>query len=186
VSVLGTVGQTVLWSSSSWDLDDGGAGPRAGLTQLFGAGSPLDQFDCGTVPGWKISCSGRIFQEWRQLSDAIAVPSTNALKISSWHRIRVARSAELRWRLGGKASTFPHSNLLNVQTESRNDQPSKRPRDTNQLAKSIIDIATKTKNLDDDGPLQDMKLPHHADEGSRPSRAASLRSKRPRVADPEA
>jgi hypothetical protein len=44
-----------------------------------------------------------------------------------------------------------------------------RPRDTNQFAKSIIDIATKTKNLDDDGPLQDMKLPHHTDEGARPS-----------------
>jgi hypothetical protein len=62
----------------------------------------------------------------------------------------------------------------------------KRPRDTNQFAKSIIDIATKTKNLDDDGPLQDMKLPHHTDEGARPSRATALRSKRPRVADPEA
>jgi hypothetical protein len=101
---------------------------KVGLTSDFpkpsAPGSPLGQFDSGRVPGWKIGCSGRIFREWRQLSNAIAVPSTNALKISSWHRIRVARSArsaELRWRRGGKASTFPHSNLLNVQTESRND-----------------------------------------------------------------
>ena len=56
------------------------------------------------------------------MSDAIAVPSTNVLKKSSCYRIRVARSArsaELRWRRGGKASTFPHSNLSNVQAEGR-------------------------------------------------------------------
>jgi hypothetical protein len=32
---------------------------------------------------WKTGGSGRIFREWRQLSDAIAAPSTNALKQSS-------------------------------------------------------------------------------------------------------
>ena len=49
-------------------------------------------------------------------------PSTNALKQSSWYRIRVtrsARSAGLRWSRGGTAPTFPHSNLSNVQIEGR-------------------------------------------------------------------
>jgi hypothetical protein len=35
------------------------------------------------VSHWKMGGSGRIFREWRQLSDAIAAPSTNALKQSS-------------------------------------------------------------------------------------------------------
>jgi hypothetical protein len=34
-------------------------------------------------------CRRRIFREWRQLSDAIAALSTNALKQSSWYRTRV-------------------------------------------------------------------------------------------------
>ena len=34
---------------------------------------------------------------------------------------RSARSAELLYNGGGKAPTFPHTNLLNVQRESRND-----------------------------------------------------------------
>ena len=42
---------------------------------------------------WKMGGPGRIFREWRQLSDAIAAPSTNALKQSSWYRIRVTRPA---------------------------------------------------------------------------------------------
>jgi hypothetical protein len=50
-------------------------------------------FDYGRLPGWKIGDSRRIFRAWRQLSDAIAVPSTDALKQSSCCRIRVARSA---------------------------------------------------------------------------------------------
>ena len=46
-----------------------------------------------SVPGWKIEGQGRIFVGWRQLSNAIAAPSTDALKRSSWYRIRVTRSA---------------------------------------------------------------------------------------------
>src|SRR6266478_530781 len=68
------------------------------------------------------ACRRGIFRGWRQLSDAIAAPSTNALKQSSWYRIRVtrsARSAGLRWSRGGTAPTFPHSNLSNVQIEGR-------------------------------------------------------------------
>src|SRR5882672_3899637 len=79
-------------------------------------------FDCGGPTHWKTGGSGRIFREWRQLSDAIAAPSTNVLKQSSWYRIRVtrsARSAGLRWSRGGTAPTFPHSNLSNVQIEGR-------------------------------------------------------------------
>jgi hypothetical protein len=56
------------------------------------------------------------------LSDAIAAPSTDARKKSSWYRIRVtrsARSAGLRWSRGGTAPTFPHSNLSNVRIEGR-------------------------------------------------------------------
>jgi hypothetical protein len=34
-------------------------------------------------------CRRRIFREWRQLSDAIAALSTNALKQSSWYRTPV-------------------------------------------------------------------------------------------------
>jgi hypothetical protein len=84
----------------------------------------VGQFDCGRVPGWKTDGSWRIFGGWRQLFNAIAAPSTDALKRSSWYRIRVTRSARcagLRWNRGRKAPTFPHTNLLNVQTESRND-----------------------------------------------------------------
>jgi hypothetical protein len=53
------------------------------------------RFQTETLPvrGWKTDGPGRIFREWRQLSDAIAAPSTNALKQSSWYRIRVTRSA---------------------------------------------------------------------------------------------
>jgi hypothetical protein len=40
-----------------------------------------------------IEGQGRIFVGWRQLSNAIAAPSTDALKRSSWYRIRVTRSA---------------------------------------------------------------------------------------------
>ena len=43
--------------------------------------------------GVDLACRGGIFRGWRQLSDAIAAPSTNALKQSSWYRIRVTRSA---------------------------------------------------------------------------------------------
>jgi hypothetical protein len=39
--------------------------------------------DCGRLKHWKMGGSGRIFREWRQLSDAIAAPSTNELKQSS-------------------------------------------------------------------------------------------------------
>jgi len=90
-------------------------------------GTPNDcrgRFDCRRPPHWKTGGSGRIFREWRQLSDAIAAPSTNALKQSSWYRKRVtrsARSAGLRWSRGGIAPTFPRSNLSNAQTESRHD-----------------------------------------------------------------
>jgi hypothetical protein len=44
-------------------------------------------------------CRRRIFREWRQLSDAIAALSTNALKQSSWYRTPVThpvKSAGLR------------------------------------------------------------------------------------------
>jgi hypothetical protein len=51
---------------------------------------------CGRLTHWKTGGPGRIFREWRQLSDAIAAPSTDALKQSSWYRIRVTRSAGLR------------------------------------------------------------------------------------------
>jgi hypothetical protein len=81
----------------------------------------VGQFDCGRLPGWKMGGSGRIFRAWRQLSDAIAAPSINALKQRYWYRKRVtrsARSAGPRWSRGGKAPTFPHSSLSNVQTES--------------------------------------------------------------------
>ena len=53
----------------------------------------VGQFDCGRVPGWKIDGPKRIFPGWRQLCNAIAAPSTDALKRSSWYRIRVMRSA---------------------------------------------------------------------------------------------
>src|SRR6266566_7361979 len=78
----------------------------------------VGRFDCGRVSGWKIDGPKRIFVEWRQLCNAIAAPSTDALKRSSWYRIRVtrsARSAGLRWSRGGIAAAFQHTNLLNVQ-----------------------------------------------------------------------
>jgi hypothetical protein len=43
--------------------------------------------------GVELACRRGIFREWRQLSGAIAAPSTNALKKSSWYRTRVTRSA---------------------------------------------------------------------------------------------
>ena len=61
--------------------------------------------------------------KWRQLCNAIAAPSTDALKRSSWYRTRVtqsARSAELPSNRGWKAPTFPNTNSSNV-LESRND-----------------------------------------------------------------
>ena len=94
------------------------------------------QFDCGRIPGWKRGGSGRIFRGWRQLFNAIAAPSTDALKRSSWYRIQVtrsARSAGRRWSRGGIAPTFPHTNLLNVQTESRNDEPPQTPQRPQQV-----------------------------------------------------
>ena len=59
---------------------------------------------------------------------------------------RSARSAGPRWNRGRKAPTFPHTNLLNVhrQNAGKTSHP-KRPRDPNQLAKSIIDIALDRK-----------------------------------------
>ena len=73
-----------------------------------------------------------IFRNGDNCSMQIAAPSTDALKRSSWYRIRVtqsARSAGLRWNRGEKAPTCLPSNLLNVQTESLNDSPAGRPRD---------------------------------------------------------
>jgi hypothetical protein len=107
--------------------------------------------------------SERIFRGWRQLFNAIAAPSTDALKRSSWHRIRVtrsARSAGLRWSRGKKAPTFPHTSLLNVhrQKAGMTSHP-KRPRDPNQLAKSIIDIATAQKPDRDPTPEEQGKDP---------------------------
>jgi hypothetical protein len=70
--------------------------------------------------------SERTLAGWRQLFNAIAVPSTDALKKSSWYRIRVtrsARSAGLRWSLGRKTPTSHNTNLSNIQPESRNDYP---------------------------------------------------------------
>jgi len=75
------------------------------------------QFENGRVPGWKTGGSGRIFRGWRQLFNAIAAPSTDALKRSSWYRKQVmqsAQSAALRWNRGWSPPTFPHTNLLNV------------------------------------------------------------------------
>jgi len=43
----------------------------------------VDQFDCGGGFPLVSECRRRIFREWRQLSDAIAALSTNALKQSS-------------------------------------------------------------------------------------------------------
>jgi len=90
-------------------------------------GMPNDcRFDCRRPPHWKTAGSRRILREWRQLSDAIAAPSSNALKQSSWSRKRVtrsARSAGLRWSRGGTAPMFPHSNLSNVRTERRHETP---------------------------------------------------------------
>jgi hypothetical protein len=40
-------------------------------------------FGCGRIVNWKTDSPKRIFREWRQLSDAIAAPSTNALMQSS-------------------------------------------------------------------------------------------------------
>ena len=45
-------------------------------------------------PGWKIDGPKRIFAGWRQLCNAIAAPSTDAPKRSSWYRKRVTRSAQ--------------------------------------------------------------------------------------------
>jgi len=39
----------------------------------------VDQFDCGGGFPLVSECRSRIFREWRQLSDAIAALSTNAL-----------------------------------------------------------------------------------------------------------
>jgi hypothetical protein len=55
------------------------------------------------------------------LFNAIAAPSIDALKRSSWYRIRVTRSARsvgLRSNRGRKAPTFPHTSLLNVRQRS--------------------------------------------------------------------
>ena len=74
------------------------------------------------LQGWKIGQRRRISLRWRQLFNAIAAPSTDALKRSSWCRIRVTRSArcaELRWNRGWKRPTFPHTNLLNVRIDNR-------------------------------------------------------------------
>src|SRR5438445_1954707 len=75
------------------------------------------QFDYGSVPDWKWGGSGRIFWGWRPLFNAIAAPSTDALKRSSWYRKRVTRSAQSaaqRWNRGWSPTTFPHTNLLNA------------------------------------------------------------------------
>jgi hypothetical protein len=53
---------------------------------IHGASHPtpvVDQFDCGGGFPLVSECRRRIFREWRQLSDAIAALSTNALKQSS-------------------------------------------------------------------------------------------------------
>lgn len=73
---------------------------------------------CGRLfEDWKIGDARRIIRRCRQLFNAIAAPSTDALKRSSWCRTRVtrfARSAERRWNRGWKAPTFPNMSLLNV------------------------------------------------------------------------
>ena len=75
--------------------------------------------------------------KWRQLCNAIAAPSTDALKRSSWCRKRVtrsARSAAQRWNRGWKPTMFPHTNLLNVRRQKvgMTSHPI-RPRDPNQI-----------------------------------------------------
>jgi hypothetical protein len=62
------------------------------------------------------------------LFNAIAAPSIDAPKRSSWCRIRVtrsARSAEPRWNRGRKAPTFRFTNLLNALIRGWNDQRGK-------------------------------------------------------------
>jgi hypothetical protein len=51
---------------------------KIGTGDEFAKGDP--QFDCGRVPVWKIDGPKRIFPGWRQLCNAIAAPSTDALK----------------------------------------------------------------------------------------------------------
>jgi hypothetical protein len=99
----------------------------------------VGQFDCGSRTGWKRTDSGRIFGGWRQLFNAIAAPSIDALKRSSWYRIRVTRSARFagpRWNHGWKTPTFPHTNLLSGhgQKAGMSSHP-KRPRDPNKTGR---------------------------------------------------
>src|ERR1700686_468703 len=56
----------------------------------------VGQFDCGSRIRLDRARRRRIFREWRQLSDVVAAPSTNALTQSSWHRIRVTRQTSRR------------------------------------------------------------------------------------------
>ncbi len=75
----------------------------------------------------------RIFPEWRRLSDVpIAVPSTDALKKSSWCHTPVTqtvRSAATCWSLGWKKPTFPSSSWSNVRMERRNEAATCRRQD---------------------------------------------------------
>jgi hypothetical protein len=56
---------------------------------------------------WKRGGPGHIFREWRQLCDAIAAPSTDALKKSSWYRIRVLIPLDVAHYSGMISPTVP-------------------------------------------------------------------------------
>jgi hypothetical protein len=70
----------------------------------------------GNHPGFP-----NVLHRWRQLFNAIAAPSTDALKRSSWYRKRATRSARSvgpRWNPGQRLPTFPPTSLLSVRQRS--------------------------------------------------------------------
>jgi hypothetical protein len=74
----------------------------------------LDQFDCGGGFPLVSECRGRIFREWRQLSDAIAALSTSA---HGGHLEQRARRAVLAADVAGSCR------LIGIDEDDRRTYP---------------------------------------------------------------
>jgi hypothetical protein len=84
---IATPSTSVPGFSRGWNDSDSVWRQQGGLCSRSG------RLDCGRMTGWKMGRLWRIFRGWRRLFNAIAAPSTDALKRSSWNRIRVMQSA---------------------------------------------------------------------------------------------
>ncbi len=101
------------------------------------------QFDCGAVSGWRWFTFGNPAKATTTWSVGRFMPKLFTDSQQGIATTRPARNAKMSWRSG----TAPLLLVSPSKFEGWNDRMThpKRPRDTNQLAKLVVDIATGEK-----------------------------------------